>query len=175
MKKTKEKKFTSSLIFSKYLKTNLRKNWFLSFFLIVFSIFSILLILFLWEADKNFDLPIYNSQNQRITIVRKNGKEFGNNEISEIKNLKSVKYISNGESELDFGDFMNEDSSTAPPFIPTKILPVEINDFFKNDMKNYTNFHGKFLENNDEIIVSRDYADLKKLKLAIILIINIKY
>ncbi|WDV48916.1 hypothetical protein [Mesomycoplasma ovipneumoniae] len=165
MKKTKEKKFTSSLIFSKYLKTNLRKNWFLSFFLIVFSIFSILLILFLWEADKNFDLPIYNSQNQRITIVRKNGKEFGNNKISEIKNLKSVKYISNGESELDFGDFMNEDSSTAPPFIPTKILPVEINDFFKNDMKNYTNFHGKFLENDDEIIVSRDYADLKKVKI----------
>ncbi|MDW2924711.1 hypothetical protein R7Y11_00690 [Mesomycoplasma ovipneumoniae] len=94
MKKTKEKKFTSSLIFSKYLKTNLRKNWFLSFFLIIFSIFSILLFLFLWEAVKNFDLPIYNSQNQRITIVRKNGKEFGNNEISEIKNLKSVKYIS---------------------------------------------------------------------------------
>ncbi|WP_337898829.1 hypothetical protein [Mesomycoplasma ovipneumoniae] len=165
MKKTKEKKFTSSLIFLKYLKTNLRKNWFLSFFLIIFSIFSILLILFLWEADKNFDLPIYNSQNQRITIVRKNGKEFGSNEISEIKNLKSVKYISNGESELDFGDFMNEDSSTAPPFIPTKILPVEINDFFKNDMKNYTNFHGKFLENDDEIIVSRDYADLKKVKI----------
>ncbi|MDW2920277.1 hypothetical protein R7X43_03370 [Mesomycoplasma ovipneumoniae] len=48
---------------------------------------------------------------------------------------------------------MNEDSSTAAPFIPTKILPVEINDFFKNDMKNYTNFHGKFLENDDEIIV----------------------
>ncbi|MDW2835927.1 hypothetical protein R7U59_03600 [Mesomycoplasma ovipneumoniae] len=165
MKKTKEKKFTSLLIFSKYLKTNLRKNWFLSFFLIIFSIFSILLILFLWEADKNFDLPVYNSQNQRITIVRKNGKEFGNNEISEIKSLKSVKYISNGESELDFGDFMNEDSSTAPPFIPTKILPVEINDFFKNDMKNYTNFQGKFLENNDEIIVSRDYADLKKVKI----------
>ncbi|WP_337897020.1 hypothetical protein [Mesomycoplasma ovipneumoniae] len=38
MKKTKEKKFTNSLIFSKYLKTNLRKNWFLSFFLIIFSI-----------------------------------------------------------------------------------------------------------------------------------------
>ncbi|MDW2829463.1 hypothetical protein R7V45_02980 [Mesomycoplasma ovipneumoniae] len=165
MKKTKEKKFTSLLIFSKYLKTNLRKNWFLSFFLIIFSIFSILLILFLWEAGKNFDLPVYNSQNQRITIVKKNGKEFANNEISEIKNLKSVKYISNGESELDFGDFMNEDSSSPIPYVPTKILPIEINDFFKNDMKNYTNFQGKFLENNDEIIVSQDYADLKKVKI----------
>ncbi|MDW2852641.1 hypothetical protein [Mesomycoplasma ovipneumoniae] len=165
MKKIKEKKSTSLLIFSKYLKTNLRKNWFLSFFLIIFSIFSILLFLFLWEAGKNFDLPVYNSQNQRITIVKKNGKEFGNNEISEIKNLKSVKYISNGESELDFGDFMNEDSSSPIPYVPTKILPVEINDFFKNDMKNYTNFQGKFLENNDEIIVSQDYADLKKVKI----------
>ncbi|MEG7280536.1 hypothetical protein V6B68_03675 [Mesomycoplasma ovipneumoniae str. Black Butte] len=163
MKKTKEKKFTSSLIFSKYLKTNLRKNWFLSFFLIIFSIFSILLILFLWEADKNFDLPIYNSQNQRITIVRKNGKEFGSNEISEIKNLKSVKYISNGESELDFGDFSNKNSFSSGLW--TKILPVEINDFFKNDMKNYTNFQGKFLENNDEIIVSQDYANLKEVKI----------
>ncbi|WP_341491612.1 hypothetical protein [Mesomycoplasma ovipneumoniae] len=163
MKKTKEKKFTNSLIFSKYLKTNLRKNWFLSFFLIVFSIFSILLILFLWEADKNFDLPVYNSQNQRITIVKKNGKEFGNNEISEIKNLKSVKYISNGESELEFGDFSNKDSFSSSLW--TKILPVEINDFFKNDMKNYTNFQGKFLENNDEIIVSQDYANLKEVKI----------
>ncbi|WP_341492035.1 hypothetical protein [Mesomycoplasma ovipneumoniae] len=165
MKKTKEKKFTSPLIFSKYLKTNLRKNWFLSFLFIIFSIFSILLFLFLWEAGKNFDLPVYNSQNQRITIVKKNGKEFGNNEILEIKNLKSVKYISNGESKLDFGDFMNENSSSPIPYVPTKILPVEINDFFKNDMKNYTNFQGKFLENNDEIIVSRDYADLKKVKI----------
>ncbi|MHA0290447.1 hypothetical protein [Mesomycoplasma ovipneumoniae] len=163
MKKTKEKKFTSSLIFSKYLKTNLRRNWFLSFFLIIFSIFSILLFLFLWEAVKNFDLPIYNSQNQRITIVRKNGKEFGNNEISEIKNLKSVKYISNGESELDFGDFSNKDSFSSGLW--TKILPVEINDFFKNDMKNYSNFQGKFLENNDEIIVSQDYANLKEVKI----------
>ncbi|UVO15124.1 hypothetical protein KW512_02990 [Mesomycoplasma ovipneumoniae] len=165
MKKGNEKKLISSLIFSKYLKTNLRKNWFLSFFLIIFSIFSILLFLFLWEAGKNFDLPVYNSQNQRITIVKKNGKEFANNEISEIKNLKSVKYISNGESELDFGDFMNENSSSPIPYVPTKILPVEINDFFKNDMKNYTNFQGKFLENNDEIIVSQDYADLKKVKI----------
>ncbi|MDW2926448.1 hypothetical protein R7X45_02425 [Mesomycoplasma ovipneumoniae] len=163
MKKTKEKKFTNLWIFSKYLKTNLRKNWFLSFFLIVFSIFSILLILFLWEADKNFDLPIYNSQNQRITIVKKNGEEFGNNEISEIKNLKSVKYISNGESELDFGDFSNKNSFSSGLW--TKILPVEINDFFKNDMKNYTNFQGKFLENNDEIIVSQDYANLKEVKI----------
>ncbi|MCN0158206.1 hypothetical protein Q4516_02915 [Mesomycoplasma ovipneumoniae] len=163
MKKTKEKKFTSSLIFSKYLKTNLRKNWFLSFFLIIFSIFSILLFLFLWEAVKNFDLPIYNSQNQRITIVKKNREEFGNNEISEIKNLKSVKYISNGESELEFGDFSNKDSFSSGLW--TKILPVEINDFFKNDMKNYTNFQGKFLENNDEIIVSQDYANLKEVKI----------
>ncbi|MHA0315152.1 hypothetical protein [Mesomycoplasma ovipneumoniae] len=163
MKKTKEKKFTSSLIFSKYLKTNLRKNWFLSFFLIIFSIFSILLFLFLWEAVKNFDLPIYNSQNQRITIVRKNREEFGSNEISEIKNLKSVKYISNGESELEFGDFSNKDSFSSGLW--TKILPVEINDFFKNDMKNYTNFQGKFLENNDEIIVSQDYANLKEVKI----------
>ncbi|WP_337897794.1 hypothetical protein [Mesomycoplasma ovipneumoniae] len=163
MKETKEKKFTNLWIFSKYLKTNLRKNWFLSFFLIIFSIFSILLFLFLWEAVKNFDLPIYNSQNQRITIVRKNGKEFGNNEISEIKNLKSVKYISNGESELEFGDFTNEDSFSSDLW--TKILPVEINDFFKNDMKNYTNFQGKFLENNDEIIVSQDYANLKEVKI----------
>ncbi|WNM15294.1 hypothetical protein [Mesomycoplasma ovipneumoniae] len=163
MKETKEKKFTSPLIFSKYLKTNLRKNWFLLFFFIIFSIFSILLFLFLWEADKNFDLPIYNSQNQRITIVKKNGEEFGNNEISEIKNLKSVKYISNGESELEFGDFSNKDSFSSSLW--TKILPVEINDFFKNDMKNYTNFQGKFLENNDEIIVSQDYANLKEVKI----------
>ncbi|WP_337898827.1 hypothetical protein [Mesomycoplasma ovipneumoniae] len=163
MKETKEKKFTSPLIFSKYLKTNLRKNWFLSFFLIIFSIFSILLFLFLWEAVRDFDLPIYNSQNQRITIVKKNRKEFRNNEISEIKNLKSVKYISNGESELEFGDFTNKDSFSSGLW--TKILPVEINDFFKNDMKNYTNFQGKFLENNDEIIVSQDYANLKKVKI----------
>ncbi|WNM13701.1 hypothetical protein [Mesomycoplasma ovipneumoniae] len=163
MKETKEKKFTSPLIFSKYLKTNLRRNWFLLFFFIIFSIFSILLFLFLWEADKNFDLPIYNSQNQRITIVKKNGEEFGNNEISEIKNLKSVKYISNGESELEFGDFSNKDSFSSG--LGDKILPVEINDFFKNDMKNYTNFQGKFLENNDEIIVSQDYANLKEVKI----------
>ncbi|MDW2933517.1 hypothetical protein ACXYW7_02615 [Mesomycoplasma ovipneumoniae] len=163
MKETKEKKFTSPLIFSKYLKTNLRKNWFLLFFFIIFSIFSILLFLFLWEAVKNFDLPIYNSQNQRITIVKKNREEFGNNEISEIKNLKSVKYISNGESELEFGDFSNKDSFSSGLW--TKILPIEINDFFKNDMKNYTNFQGKFLENNDEIIVSQDYANLKEVKI----------
>ncbi|MDW2924712.1 hypothetical protein R7Y11_00695 [Mesomycoplasma ovipneumoniae] len=32
-------------------------------------------------------------------------------------------------------------------------------------MKNYSNFQGKFLENNDEIIVSQDYANLKEVKI----------
>ncbi|MBG0730615.1 hypothetical protein [Mycoplasma sp. 'Moose RK'] len=164
MKKIKEKKFTSLLIVLKYLKTNFQKNWFLSFFFIVFSIPSVLLFLFLWELDKKFDLPIYNSQNQQITIVKKNGEEFKNNEISEIKNLNSVKYVSNGESTLDFGEFTNK-NSVSFNHIPTKILPVEINHFFKNDMKNYTNFQGKFLENDDQIIVSRDFANLNKVKI----------
>lgn len=160
-KSTKISRFS---IFLNYTKINFKKNWFLSIFLAIFSIFSILLFLFLWELDKKFDTPIYNSQNQQVTIAKKNGQEFKNNEIEAIANLKSVKSVSKSEIILEFGSFTNKDFFDFNPF-RTRIKPVEISHFFRNDMKNYANFQGRFLENDDEIIVSQDFANLKNVNL----------
>lgn len=103
--------------------------------------------------NKKFDTPIYKFPDQQITIVKKNGHAFKNEEIKEIENLKSVTSVSKGESILEFGGFSNSDSFGFSSS-PTWIKSVDINSFSKNNMKNYVNFQGRFLEKDNEIIVS---------------------
>lgn len=90
MDKSKTGKKSRYKNFFNYSKNNFRKNWLLSIFFSIFSIFSILLSLFLWQLNKKFDTPIYKFPDQQITIVKKNGHAFKNEEIKEIENLKSV-------------------------------------------------------------------------------------
>lgn len=164
MDKSKSGKKSRYKNFFNYSKNNFRKNWLLSIFFSIFSIFSILLLLFLWQLNKKFDTPIYNFPNQQITIVKKNGHAFKNEEIKEIENLKSVTSVSKGESILEFGGFSNSDSFGFNSS-PTWIKSVDINSFSKNNMKNYVNFQGRFLEKDNEIIVSQDFANLKDVKI----------